>query len=167
MADLVDVLDEDASGVSPEAVSALVRAVLDAEATHGAVSVVFVGESVIADLNLRYRGLVEPTDVLSFPEEGDEGAWPVEALAMASGSGDAAAGHELGEVVVCPDVVRRYAAEEGNDVDRQFAWTIVHGVLHLLGYDHEIDQGEMRAREQTLLTETSRAAPHLLLVDGD
>ena len=167
MADRVDVLDEDASGVSPEAVSALVRAVLDAEATDGAVTVVFVGEPVIADLNLRYRGLVEPTDVLSFPEASDEGAWPAEGQARALGSEDAAGARELGEVVVCPAVVRRYAAEEGNDVDRQFAWTIVHGVLHLLGYDHEVDKGEMREREQTLLGETACAAPYLLLVDGD
>jgi probable rRNA maturation factor len=166
MAELVDVLDEDASGVSPEAVSALVRAVLDAEATDGTLAVVFVGEPVIADLNLRYRGLDEPTDVLSFPEQGEEDAWPAEGLSRASGSEDVAV-RELGEVVVCPAVVRRYAAEEGNDVNRQFAWTIVHGVLHLLGYDHEIDKGEMRKREQTLLIETTGVAPHLLLVDGD
>ena len=43
----------------------------------------------------------------------------------------------------------------------------MHGVLHLLGYDHEIDKGEMREREQALLIETAGATPHLLLVEGD
>jgi probable rRNA maturation factor len=167
MAHLVDVLDEAASGVSGQAVGALVRAVLEAEAADGAVTVVFVAEPVIAELNLRYRGLDEPTDVLSFPEESGEGDWPADRMSDEPKSGDEADVLELGEVLVCPAVVGRYAAEEGNAVDGQLAWTIVHGVLHLLGYDHESDTGEMRERERVILAEMAGVGRLLLLVEGD
>jgi probable rRNA maturation factor len=167
MARLVDVLDEAACGVSGQAVGALVRAVLGAEAADGAVTVVFAQEPVIAELNLRYRGLDEPTDVLSFPEESGEGDWPADRMSGEFDSGDGADALKLGEVLVCPAVVGRYAAEEGNDVDRQLAWTIVHGVLHLLGYDHETDTGEMRERERVILAEMAGVGPLLLCVEGD
>lgn len=167
MACLVDVLVEAPCGVSEEAVVALARAVLEVEAADGALVVVFVEEPVIADLNLRYRGLHEPTDVLSFPEESGGRDWPGDRLSRAPGLGDEPAVRELGEVLVCPAVVRRYAVEEGNEVNRQLAWTIIHGVLHLLGYDHEMDRGEMREREQALLAELASAGRLLLRVDGD
>jgi probable rRNA maturation factor len=57
----------------------------------------------------------------------------------------------LGELAVCPEVVRRYAAEEGREPGAALGWTLIHGALHLAGYDHETDQGEMRARERELL----------------
>jgi len=167
MARLVEVLVEAPSGVSEEAVVALARAVLEAEAADGALVVVFVEEPVIADLNLRFRGLHESTDVLSFPEESFVGNWPGDRLSRAPVVGDGPAVRELGELLVCPAVVRRYAAEEGNEVDRQLAWTIIHGVLHLLGYDHEIDRGEMRECEQALLAELASAGRFPLRVDGD
>ena len=53
--------------------------------------------------------------------------------------------------MVCPRVVIRYAGEEGRDPVAQLGWTLIHGTLHLVGYDHETDQGEMREREQRLL----------------
>ncbi len=62
-------------------------------------------------------------------------------------------GGQVGEIAVCPVVVRRYSEQEGDDAGRRFAWTVVHGVLHLVGYDHEADDGEMRLREQELLLE--------------
>ena len=67
--------------------------------------------------------------------------------------GDGPSPPGLGEVVVCASVVTRYAREDGVDGAEQLAWTIVHGVLHLLGYDHEVDHGEMRDRERALLPE--------------
>ncbi len=123
----------------------LVEAVLDAEGVAGMVTVAFVGEEAIAELNTRYRGLDEPTDVLSFSSAADD-AWPDQQ------DSDAVAEpvRDLGEMVVCPAVVRRYAEEDG-DPERQLGWTLMHGVLHLVGYDHERDDGEMRERERVLL----------------
>ncbi len=167
MAHFVDVLNEGPWGVSSEAVSALVGAVLDAEATGGALTVVLVEESVIADLNLRYRGLAESTDVLSFTEEVGVGDWPGDDAANNPGPGGQSTPRELGELVVCPEVVRRYAAEDDNEVDRQLAWTIVHGLLHLLGYDHEVDEGEMREREQALLAGPASVGAPLFCAEGD
>jgi len=99
--------------------------------------VAFVGEKIITELNERYRGLPEPTDVLSFPEE-ESVRWPGEA-------------DELGEIVICPRVVLRYSREEGVTFQEQLGWTLVHGVLHVLGHDHETDHGEMRERERQIL----------------
>jgi rRNA maturation RNase YbeY len=135
----VEVVDPDGLGPAPGPVAALVRAVLEAEAATGAVVVAFVHEAEIEELNSRYR-VPEATDVLSFGNAEAEERWP-----------DTSAQPELGEIIVCPAVVGRYAIEEGVPETKQMGWTLVHGVLHLLGYDHETDQGEMRAREQELL----------------
>ena len=164
MARCVEVIDESGSGSSVEAVSGLVESVLKAEDVEGGVTVAFVEEPVIAELNLRYRGVDGSTDVLSFQEDGGGGEWPGDPTSGADGCGNAGVTRELGEVLVCPAVVRRYAAEEGQEPSRQMAWTIIHGVLHLLGYDHEADKGEMREREQALLAELYGKTP-LLLAD--
>ena len=152
---VVDVADSTGLVAGHDAVRDLVEAVLEAEGLSGAVSVAFVDEPSIAELNGRYREAEGPTDVLSFDyaagsewpeiEGGDE--WP------ASGAAEAAAspGAVSGEVVVCPQVVLRYAAEEGREPVIQLGWTLIHGTLHLAGYDHETDRGEMREREQWLL----------------
>jgi probable rRNA maturation factor len=136
---IVEVVDHVGLGLPPGPVSDLVAAVLESEGISGAVVVAFVDERVIEGLNAEYRGQPEPTDVLSFRYGDEPSGWtgPVEA--------------EAGEIVVCPAVVRRYAIEDGLSEIRQLGWTLIHGALHLVGYDHEKDQGEMRAREQTLL----------------
>jgi probable rRNA maturation factor len=125
----------------------LVKHVLAVEKAKGLVSVAFVDEQEMAELNKLYRGIASPTDVLSFGQGDESVEWP-----------DPTRGRdpELGEVVLCPAVVARYAGEEGGDPGTQMGWAILHGVLHLLGYDHETDGGEMRAREQVLLRELER-----------
>ena len=136
----VEVIDDTGLVADQEAVTALVEAVLDAEGAAGEVAVAFVDEASIAELNGRYRESNVPTDVLAFDYAAEPG-WPAE-----EGNGGAA-----GEVVVCPQVVIRYAGEEGRDPAAQLGWTLIHGTLHLAGYDHETDRGEMREREQRLL----------------
>jgi probable rRNA maturation factor len=91
----------------------------------GHLAVAFVDEPEIRRLNRAHRGLDEPTDVLSFPVD--------EAV-------PAAGPRELGDVVVCP----------ARTVD--LAEAVVHGVLHLCGYDHERDEGEMLALQRRVLT---------------
>jgi probable rRNA maturation factor len=87
---------------------------------EGHLSVELVPPGRIRELNREHRGHDEPTDVLSFPIDG---------------AGGVAGPRELGDVVICP----QHAA----DLDR----ATVHGVLHLCGYDHEADEGEMLALE--------------------
>jgi probable rRNA maturation factor len=103
----------------------------------GHVAIEFVASSRIAALNERHRGKAEPTDVLSFPIDGVEQV----------GEGPAgAAGYpiELGDIVICP----------AHTVDLREA--IVHGMLHLLGMDHETDDGEMLALQERLLRTAGR-----------
>ena len=114
----------DLTDVPPE-LRAAVDATLGAVAVgDGHLSVELVGEQRIRELNGEHRGKDEPTDVLSFPIDG---------------AGDVAGPRELGDVVICPqhtaDVVE----------------AAVHGVLHLCGYDHETDDGEMLALQSRIL----------------
>ena len=127
--------------VESDSVRDLVKAVLSAEDALGSVVVAFVDEQQMSDLNGRFRESQGSTDVLSFRQADAEPGWP---------ELDESDGTELGEVVVCPEVVARYAREAGDDREDLLGLTVLHGVLHLLGYDHEQDQGEMRAREEAL-----------------
>ena len=125
-------------------VADLVRAAFVSEGVaDGSVTVAFVDEQEMMDLNRRFRQLNEPTDVLSFSETGGGREWPDPGK---DSEGD------LGEIVVCVSVVQRYALQEGGDPEIQLGWTLVHGVLHLMSYDHEPDDELMRARERALLT---------------
>ncbi|MDW8167586.1 MAG: rRNA maturation RNase YbeY [Acidobacteriota bacterium] len=103
---------------------------------HG-VAIVFVGDRTIRHLNREFRGIDRPTDVLSFPfgetEPDVPGSPPY-----------------LGDVIISVETARRYAARWRISLDRELRNLIIHGVLHLCGYDHETDQGEMRRLERRL-----------------
>jgi len=121
------------------------------------VSVVFVGEDAIADLNERFLEGDGPTDVLAFPI--DEDALPGGRQPDQGGRGPGSPAEAsvppivLGDVLVCPAVAARQAEGLGRDLDDELALLVVHGVLHLLGYDHaEPDETmKMRGREADLL----------------
>lgn len=98
----------------------------------GHLAIEFVGEARIAELNAEHRGRAGPTDVLSFPIDG---AGPVDG----AGRPGSAVPRELGDVVIC--------AEHTEDL----ATAILHGVLHLVGLDHERDDGEMLALQAEIL----------------
>jgi probable rRNA maturation factor len=100
------------------------------------VTVAFVSDRVMRELNGRWRGKRGTTDVLSFPAGQDE----FEKLA----------GRSLGDVVISVEQAVRQAAEHGLDFDEEVAQLILHGLLHLCGYDHETDQGEMNRLELRL-----------------
>ena len=102
----------------------VVLALRSAAIADGHLAIEFVDEARIRELNRDHRALDEPTDVLSFPIDG---------------AGDVAGPRELGDIVICP----QHAADIGE--------AVVHGVLHLLGMDHEADDGEMLARQRELL----------------
>ena len=109
------------------------------------VSVSFVDDDTIADLNERYRGLARPTDVLSFECDGVDDE--------ASGDVEGAPVFELGDIVIAPDVAERQTREFGTTLEEEVSLLLVHGVLHLCGYDHiEDDEAEvMEAREDAIL----------------
>ena len=103
-------------------------------------NVCFVDDRAIKRLNAAYRRKPKPTDVLSFPWQGTNGVRPAGAAA------DEFAGF-LGDIVISVETARRNARREGHSTANEIRWLILHGVIHLLGYDHETDHGEMVALE--------------------
>ena len=136
--------------VDPAGVVAVVTAVLEAEGVADAeLAVLLVDEPEMQALNREHRGRDAVTDVLSFPIDVDDEL--PEGLPRL-----------LGDVVVCPAQARRQAAEGGVTGGRELTTLLVHGTLHLLGYDHEADAGEMLARQDDLvdrLPDVSWTAP--------
>ena len=100
------------------------------------VTIAFVSDRAIRELNGRFRGKRAATDVLSFPAGQD--AW------------EQAEGKTLGDVVISVEHAAEQAAEHGLEFERELAQLILHGLLHLCGYDHEADEGEMDALELRL-----------------
>jgi probable rRNA maturation factor len=139
--------DQEDRPIDPDRWAALARGVLQTEGVTGEaeLSLRFVDEVAIALLNETYLGHEGPTDVLSFPIEDD-------ALARV---GTSEVPLLLGDVVICPEVAYRNAPEHAGTYDDELALLVVHGILHLLGMDHEIDtEAElMEARERALLAE--------------
>jgi len=136
----------------------LTKKVLVARGVKGEteVSLLFVDEDAIAALNEQFLGKSGPTDVLSFPIEDEPG--PTGRSPDLGGSGPGAQPEEglltlLGDVVICPVVAARNAEEHEVTLDDEIALLVVHGLLHLLGMDHEVDAEaeRMEALEQELL----------------
>lgn len=145
--------------------SELARSALVAEGviSDTEVSLLFVDEETIASLNQRFLGKDGPTDVLSFPIE-DE----VERSGRSPDQGGTGPGTIesdtdrlllLGDVVICPAVAARNAVEHEVSFDDELALLVVHGILHLLGMDHEdsAEAEQMERREQELLNRFHRS----------
>jgi probable rRNA maturation factor len=144
----------------------LTRRVLTARGLKGEteVSLLFVDEEAIAALNEQFLGKSGPTDVLSFPIEDEPG--PTGRSPDLGGSGPGTSAEQgalilLGDVVICPSVAARNAVEHEVSLDDEVALLVVHGLLHLLGMDHEDDAEaeRMEALEQELLTRFYRPQP--------
>jgi probable rRNA maturation factor len=102
-------------------------------------SVVFVDVDRMEELNRSYRGKAYPTDVLSF----SYGEPTVDGRVF------------LGEIVIAPEIARR----GGPDLETELRKLMVHGILHLLGYDHEVDDGEMDRIQSRLMRSRAFATP--------
>jgi probable rRNA maturation factor len=109
-------------------------------------SVALVDTDEIARLNAAYRGVEGPTDVLSFGCDEPEPVDSDEPIA-------------IGDVVIAPEIALKQAAELGTTVEAELDLLLVHGVLHLLGYDHESDEdaAAMQARERAVLAAWANA----------
>ncbi len=113
------------------------KALIVAPARGAGVTVAFVSDRAMRELNRRWRGKRGTTDVLSFPAEQDE----FEKLE----------GLSLGDVVISVEQAARQAAEHDLDFENEVAQLILHGLLHLCGYDHETDDGEMLVLQQRIM----------------
>ena len=158
----IDVFAADEQGDHPIEVARwaeLSRKVLAARGVKGEteVSLLFVDEDAIAALNEQFLGKSGPTDVLSFPIEDEPGPTGRSPDLGGSGPGSLPARRErstlLGDVVICPAVAARNAVEHEVSLEDEVALLVVHGLLHLLGMDHEDDAEaeRMEALEQELL----------------
>ena len=122
------------------------------EKRNGDITVRIVDAEESQALNNEYRGKDKPTNVLSFPFEMPEGL-PADAMSAL-----------LGDIVICAPVVAQEANEQGKALTAHWAHMIVHGVLHLLGYDHidDADANEMETLEINILANIGFADPYQL-----
>jgi len=102
------------------------------------VTIAFVSNRKIRELNKRFRKLDKTTDVLSFPTDNDNDRFSDSSNPM------------LGEIAIAVERAAEQASENGLEFDQEIAQLILHGLLHLCGYDHETDNGEMNRLELQL-----------------
>jgi probable rRNA maturation factor len=145
--------------------AALARGVIEAEGIRGdaELSLLFVSEATMTELNERFMDATGPTDVLSFPIDEDVAELPRWPEPSTTGpdrgpSDPSDAPLLLGDVVVCPEVAARNAPDHAGTYDDELALLVVHGVLHVLGMDHDTpdEAARMRAREDELLARFHR-----------
>ena len=98
--------------------------------TDSSVTVAFVSDKKIRELNRLFRRINKATDVLSFPGDSNDG--------------------EMGDIAISIETAARQAKQSGLTLDGEIAQLLLHGLLHLCGYDHETDNGEMNRLELRL-----------------
>ena len=118
------------SRVRPRRLRRVLEGAARALSIDGEVSLVLTGDRAVRALNARYRGKDRPTDVLSFPGGGTQ--------------------DELGDIVISVETAARNARGLGRTVPQELDVLALHGFLHVLGYDHETDQGQMDRLERRL-----------------
>lgn len=142
----LEVADAHLHHPSESELNSWVSGVLKHENREGEVSVVVVDETAMAELNQQYRGKDGPTNVLSFPADLPEGV----PLAL------------LGDIVLCSPLVEKEAQQQGKKLEAHWTHLVVHGTLHLLGYDHEndADAEQMERLEIEILADFGIANPY-------
>jgi len=108
---------------------------------EAALTVAFVRDRAIRKLNQKYRNQNRATDVLSFPASQSDGG---------ESYSERADSDYLGDIAVSTDTARIQAIEAGHTFEREIDELVLHGVIHLCGYDHEVDRGEMNRLELEL-----------------
>ncbi len=150
---MLELYFEDETETVTETVIELIRKLLTHAATEeqvasGAeVSLTFMTDEAIQEVNAEYRGKDVPTDVISFAlEEMTEGE-----LAIVAEEGMPVI---LGDIIISVETAQRQAEEYGHDFNREMGFLALHGFLHLLGYDHMIEEDEavMFGRQKEILT---------------
>ena len=114
--------------------------------TNKDIELILTTDEEIKNLNKEYRNKNKATDVLSFPLENIPGM-------------------PLGSIVISVDTAKRVAKEFGHSVKNEIKLLFIHGLLHLLGYDHEVDNGEMREKEKEVIEKFN--LPKSLIIRND
>ncbi len=117
---------------TPRTLSRFLAEAQTAVRLRGQVTVLLTTDAALRDLNRRFRGKNKPTDVLSFPAEGP------------------GAEQTAGDLAISVSTARRQAIEQGHSLGTELKVLMLHGLLHLAGYDHESDTGQMHRRERQL-----------------
>jgi probable rRNA maturation factor len=133
-------------------IAAWTTAALGRRARNRELSVRVVGRAESRKLNAHYRGKDHPTNVLSFP-----------ATTLPARVARTAEPQPLGDLVICPQVLRNEAREQQKSLRAHWAHLVVHGALHLIGYDHErsADARRMERREIAVLKQLGFANPYV------
>jgi probable rRNA maturation factor len=130
--------------------SFLLRVRRELDLKQAQVTVCLVSDAEIAGMNQSFRKKRGPTDVLSFPavklRKPTRSSRPPVSLALGSANSDTS----LGDIAIAPAVAKRNAKNYGRTLPAELKILILHGVLHLLGFDHEADRGEMDRTEKKL-----------------
>ena len=117
--------------VDPETWSTFAESAIKAIGkSESSATIAFVSDQKIRQLNRQFRGIDKATDVLSFPSDGPEG--------------------DLGDIAISVETAAAQAKDNGLSFENEIAQLILHGLLHLFGYDHETDNGEMNMLELRL-----------------
>lgn len=157
--------EQDAHPIDLVRWEALARSVLEHEGVSGEaeLALLFVDEPTIAELNQTFMGVEGPTDVLAFPIDDDE-------VGVGRSPDGSTSGPDrdplsdvpllLGDVVICPAVAARNAPTHAGTYDDEIALLVVHGILHVLGWDHatEEETRAMQAREREHLARQERSS---------
>jgi len=154
----IEICNESGAAIPEASIAAAARFAMDRMGVSllAELSVLLVSSRVMADLHERWMDLPGPTDVLAFPmDDAEEGSL------LAGGKPDSPSGGPalLGDIVLCPEVAREQALAAGHSVLDELHLLTVHGVLHLLGYDHAepAQECEMFALQDRILEEFRRA----------
>jgi len=137
------ILQRKVAGLKEAALERFVQRARRAAGLRGTVNVLVTSGAVVRSLNRRFRGKNKPTDVLSFPSGFTR-------------SQSRKGRHLAGDVAISADIALRNSARFGHPVVQEIKILTLHGILHLAGFDHERDNGEMARKEATL-----RRALHL------
>lgn len=134
-------------GVDIDRIMAVATRTAESEGASGEISITLVDPARMAELNAQHMGKTGPTDVLAFPIDGPGDP----------GLGDAGPPRMIGDLVLCPQVAAEQAA---SGVEAEIDLQVAHGVLHLLGYDHDTEAGaeQMRLREFDLTGQSGARA---------
>ncbi len=111
------------------------------------IELIITDENEMREINKTHRNIDKATDVLSFPYE----EMPLS---------------PLGSIVICSSFIQEKSKELGHTNDDEFALLFIHGVLHLLGYDHEVDDGEMREEEAKIIKDFNLPQSLIIRTEG-
>ena len=130
---MIDLDNQTSLAVDLEALDKIAEALSEKE-----VELIITDDETMQELNAQHRGKNNTTDVLSFPME-------------APFTEESIFGMPLGSIIIAESFVKEKAAEFGHTIQDELSLLFIHGMLHLLGFDHEDDNGEMRMREKELI----------------